>query len=388
MPAESVRARSRARGRRSSPGGARRRRAPSGLARAFALARDNEGAARAARLEHMLDTAPGITRKRRGKSFTYLDAQGRTVRDRAALARIKSLAIPPAWTDVWIAPHDRAHVQATGRDANGRKQYRYHPRWSALRDETKYGRMIAFGEALPVIRERTARDLARPGLPRAKVLAAAVQLLEKTLIRVGNDEYARANNSFGLTTMRDKHADVNGSSVRFEFVGKGGKLHSVDLQDRRLAKVVKRCRDVPGYELFQYLDEDGNRQRISSSDVNDYLREISGHDFTAKDFRTWAGTVLAARALQEFESFDSDAQAKRNVVQAIETVAARLGNTKTVCRKCYVHPAVLDAYLDGTLVRTLEQRVEREMKDAAADLTSEEAAVLGLIRRRLAIEAA
>jgi DNA topoisomerase I len=388
MAAGPVSAPRRATGRRPKRPGCRRRRPPNGVARAFELARDHEGAARAARLEYMLDTAPGITRKRRGTRFTYADPDGRTLKDPATLARIRSLAVPPAWTSVWIAPHERAHVQATGRDANGRKQYRYHPRWRAVRDETKYGRMIAFGEALPVIRQRTDRDLARPGLPREKVLAAVVQLLEKTLIRIGNDEYARANSSFGLTTMRDRHADVNGSSVRFEFVGKGGKSHAVDLQDKRLAKVVKRCRDLPGYELFQYLDEDGARQRISSNDVNDYLREISGFDFTAKDFRTWAGTVLAARALQEFESFDSDAQAKRNVVQAIESVAARLGNTKTVCRKCYVHPAVLDAYLDGTLVDTLTERVDRELKEAAADLTSEEAAVLGLIRRRLATEAA
>ena len=247
--------------------------------------------------------------------------------------------------------------------------------------------MIAFGQALPRIRKRAKRDLARPGLPREKVLATVIRLLETTLIRVGNEEYARQNGSIGLTTMRDKHAVVNGSTIRFEFRGKSGVRRAVDLHDRRLARIVRRCQEVPGQELFQYLDERGGRHSITSADVNDYLRQIAGQDFTAKDFRTWAGTVLAARALQEFEAFDSQTQAKRNIVQAIETVAKRLGNTKAVCRKCYIHPAVLDAYLDGSLLRTLRQRIETTIKESLHSLPPEEAAVLAFLQERLRREA-
>jgi DNA topoisomerase-1 len=296
--------------------------------------------------------------------------------------------IPPAWTDVWIAPHANGHIQATGRDARGRKQYRYHPRWRAVRDETKYGRMMAFAAALPRIRARVEADLARPGLPREKVLATVVRLLETTLIRVGNEEYARANRSFGLTTMRDRHVAVSGRSVRFGFRGKSGIRHTIDLNDRRLARVVKRCRDLPGQELFQYLDDDGRPQSIDSADVNAYLREVTGDDFTAKDFRTWAGTVLAALALREFESFDSQTQAKKNVLRAIERVSERLGNTPTVCRKCYVHPEVINAYLDGSMLETLKQIADREMAESLHDLRPEEAAVLALLRQRLAQEIA
>jgi DNA topoisomerase-1 len=273
------------------------------------------------------------------------------------LARIKSLVIPPAWVDVWICPNPRGHLQATGRDARGRKQYRYHPRFRQMRDEAKYGRLPAFAQALRRIRRRTAADVRRRGLSRVKVLAAAVQLLEKTLIRIGNEEYARANGSIGLTTMHDRHATIRGGTVRFEFRGKSGVAHAVDLHDARLARIVKACRDLPGYELFQYVDEQGTRQTICSDDVNAYLRHISGDDFTAKDFRTWAGTVLAAQALARLARFKSQTEAKRNVVQAIADVAKRLGNTKSVCRKCYIHPAILAAYMDGTPMATDEAGV-------------------------------
>jgi len=342
--------------------------------------------AREAGLRYVNDTQPGIRRKRHRSGFRYVDSHDRPVRDPDTLARIRSLAIPPAWTDVWIAPIANGHIQATGRDARGRKQYRYHPRWRQVRDEHKYGRMIAFAGALPAIRERVDRDLALRGLPREKVIATVVRLLETTLIRVGNDEYARENKSFGLTTMRDRHVRVDGSAVQFEFTGKSGKKHHIDVRDRKLASIVKRCRDIPGYELFQYIDENGERQTVDSGDVNAYLRETTGQDFTAKDFRTWAGTVLAALALQEFEQFDSDAQAKRNIVRAIEHVAERLGNTPAVCRKCYVHPAVLDAYLEGTMIESLRERAEEELSEDLGRLSPEETAVLALLRDRLSEE--
>ena len=344
--------------------------------------------AKAAGLRYVTDTGPGIRRKRAGKSFSYVGVDGRPIRDPDELGRIKSLAIPPAWTDVWICPSPRGHVQATGRDAKGRKQYRYHPKWREVRDETKYERMIAFAQALPRMRERVDEHLGLPGLPREKVLATVVRLLETTLIRVGNEEYARQNRSFGLTTMRNRHVDVSGSTVRFHFRGKSGKEHDVGVNDRRLARILRRCQELPGHELFQYVDDDGQRQTVDSDDVNEYIREISGQDFTAKDFRTWAGTVLAARALEEFEAFDSEAQAKKNVVRAIEAVAERLGNTPTICRKCYVHPAVLDTYLDGALAETLKERVEQELTEALSTLPAEEAAVLALLRQRLAREGA
>jgi DNA topoisomerase-1 len=310
---------------------------------------------------------------------------GKIIRGAEELRRIKALVIPPAWTDVWISPDPRGHLQATGRDARGRKQYRYHRRWREVRDETKYYRLIAFAQALPAIRRRTSEHLARPRLSKDKVLAAVVQLLEKTLIRVGNDEYAKQNRSFGLTTMRDGHVEVKGGRVRFSFRGKSGVEHEIDLNDRRLARIVKACRDIPGYDLFQYYDENGERQSIGSADVNAYLQDITGKDFTSKDFRTWAGTVLAAQLLRDFERVDSGAQAKRNIVQAVESVAKRLGNTKAVCRKCYIHPAVFDAYLDGSMLDTVAQRVRRAARQAA-DLSEAEAAVLGLLERRLATE--
>jgi DNA topoisomerase-1 len=338
-------------------------------------------AARRARLRYVAGTQPGIRRLRRGKSFRYLDAQGRVIRDAEEVQRLRRLAIPPAWTDVWICPDPQGHLLATGRDARGRKQYRYHPRWREVRDETKYDRMIAFGHALPRIRARIARDLRPAGLPRQKVLATVVRLLETTLIRVGNDEYARHNRSFGLTTLRNRHVAIRGARLRFEFSGKHGIVHEIELHDPRLARIVKQCRELPGHELFQYVDEDGMRHSVSSTEVNEYLREISGDEFTAKDFRTWAGTVLAARALHELAPFRSQKQAKRNVKQAVEAVATVLGNTQSICRKCYVHPAVLQAYLDGSPVR-VAPRAARPVRGRGGALRPEEAAVLAFLKRK------
>ncbi len=307
--------------------------------------------------------------------FRYVGADGKVIRKPAVLARIRALVIPPAWKDVWICSDARGHLQATGRDARGRKQYRYHPNWRTTRDETKFHRMQAFAAALPKIRARTEADLRRPGLPREKVLATVVQLLEKSLIRVGNEEYARANRSFGLTTMQDKHVAVKGSTLRFEFRGKSGKRHSVGVNDRRLAKIVKQCRDLPGQDLFQYIDDDGVRQDVNSADVNAYLKEITGEDFTAKDFRTWSGTVLAATALRELDDASSKAQVKKNVLSAIEAVAGMLGNTRSVCRKSYIHPAILDSYIDGSMKRALKRRVSAPRK-----LRSEEIVVLAILK--------
>jgi DNA topoisomerase-1 len=360
----------------------RPKRAVKRLPTTLAISPAPSDSAKAAGLRYTTDATPGITRRKSGTGFTYWTSAGRVLRDAAELHRIRSLVIPPAWRDVRICPDARGHLQATGRDARGRKQYRYHPDWRAARDETKYHRLIGFAHALPGVRHRTSADLRRTGLPKEKVLAAVVQLLEKTLIRVGNDEYARQNRSFGLTTLRDGHVAVSGARVTFAFRGKSGVEHEVDLDDRRLARVVKACRDLPGYELFQYLDDDGKRQTIESSDVNGYLRGIAGEDFTSKDFRTWAGTVLAAQLLEHFDAFDSEAQAKRNIVSAVEAVAKRLGNTKAVCRKCYIHPAVLDAYLDGSLLQTAAPRARRA--PPADALSDAEAGVLGFLQRRLA----
>ena len=344
---------------------------------------DPEESAEEAGLRYVNDMMPGIRRRRAGRGWSYIGPDGERITDAARLAWFRRLAVPPAWTDVWICPVKRGHLQATGRDARGRKVYRYHPRWRAARDDTKYGHTLDFGRALPRIRKRVARDLARQGLPREKVLAAVVRLLEKTSIRVGNEEYARENRSFGLTTMRDRHATVGSSRITFRFRGKSGKQHEIPVTDARLARIVRRCQDLPGQELFQYLDDDGERRSIDSADVNDYLRDISGDDFTAKDFRTWGGTVLAAWALKEFEQFDSEAQAKQNVVRAIEQVAEQLGNTPAVSRKSYVHPSVIDAYLDGDVVREVRRRADATLEKSLPDLAPEEAAVLVLLRQRL-----
>jgi DNA topoisomerase-1 len=347
---------------------------------------ESRAAARAAGLRYSTDARPGISRRRHGRGFSYRDAEGKTIRDRAILDRIRALAIPPAWTDVWICAWPNGHLQATGRDARGRKQHRYHPDWHAHRGDAKFERMLAFARALPRIRERTDADLARPGLPREKVLAAVVRLLEMTLIRVGNDEYSRLNRSFGLTTLRDRHARIDGTAVRFRFRGKGGKVHEVGLRDRRLARVVRRCQELPGQELFQYTDDDEVRD-IASDDVNDYLREISGGDFTAKDFRTWAGTVLAYRALRALQPATDDKGARRNVVEAIRQTAGRLGNTAAVCRRSYVHPAVLEAYLDGQIGGALVEAAEEEPVPVPTATHAEEKEVVALLRQRLELDA-
>jgi DNA topoisomerase-1 len=347
---------------------------------------DPASAARAAGLRYVHDDRPGIRREAARDGFRYLDAKGDSITDENTLARIKRLVIPPAWTEVWICPQANGHLQATGRDARGRKQYRYHAKWREARDEVKYERMLKFGNALPAIRAEVDRALRLPGLPREKVLATIVYLLEATMMRVGNEEYARTNKSFGLTTLRNRHAKVDGSDVEFSFRGKSGVYHKVKVHDRRLARIVARSRDLPGQELFQYVDEDGATHSIDSSDVNDYLRTITGEEYTAKDFRTWSGTVLAALALQEFEKFDSEAQAKKNIVRAIESVAEKLGNTPSICRKCYVHPAVLDAYLEGAALEVLRERTEEKLAEDLHALQPEEAAVLAMLQQRLRLE--
>lgn len=339
-------------------------------------------AAQRAGLRYSSDIEPGMRRQKTRSGFRYVDADGKPVKDAETVDRIRKLAIPPAWTDVWICADADGHLQATGRDQRRRKQYRYHPRWREVRDETKYHRMLAFGRALPAIRRRLNEDMARRGLPREKVLAAVVKVLETTLIRVGNEEYARDNQSFGAATLRDEHVEVDGGTMTFAFKGKSGKGHKIALKDRRLAKIVKSCQDLPGQELFQYIDENGEPRDIASQDVNDYLREIGGEYFTAKDFRTWAGTVLAALALRAFQSFETKKALKANVKQAIERVAAKLGNTPAICRKCYVHPEILNAYAEGALLDFLRQKSEIELSELEG-LTPEEAAVLAFLQQRL-----
>jgi DNA topoisomerase I len=341
-----------------------------------------EDFAREAGLVYVEDSQPGIARIRSGRGFRYRAADGSAVSDDRTLARIKALAVPPAWNDVWISSSPRGHIQATGRDARGRKQYRYHPAWRETRDRTKFDRLISFGEALPAIRKRVREDLERPELPREKVLATVVRLIDLTYIRIGNTRYAKDNGSFGLTTMRGRHVDVVGSTIRFEFRGKGGKPHEVDVRDPRIARIVKRCLDIPGQLLFQYLEEDGTRKPIASDDVNAYLQEVSGSDFTAKDFRTWAGSVLALQALSATEPAASEKAFRSNVNAAIETVAGELRNTVAVCRACYVHPAVIDAYREGSLA-TMRISSVRSKNTAAADrLRPHEAALLRLLRSR------
>jgi DNA topoisomerase I len=321
-------------------------------------------AARASGLRYTSDSRPGITRVRAGRGFTYRDQDGATIRDPAVRARIASIAIPPAWTDVWICPWPNGHIQATGRDGRGRKQYRYHPAWRYRRGADKFDRMIDFGKALPRLRRRCDRDLRRKGLPRDKVLAAVVRLLELTLIRVGNEAYARLNRSFGLTTLRDRHATIAGSQIRFRFRSKSGVMHESGLRDRRLATILRHCQELPGQELFQYVDAEGVVHDVASEDVNDYLRDASGGDFTAKDVRTWAGTVLAFRALRTPGAADDEKTTRRNLVAAIRATAEQLGNTPAVARGSYVHPAVGEAYLQGKL--EAESAGGRRDGDAAA----------------------
>jgi len=334
-----------------------------------------EVSAKLAGLNYVSDQSPGIRRAGAGKVFRYFNTHGKIIRDREALQRIKRLAIPPAWRDVWITPDPNGHLQAVGRDARGRKQYLYHARWREVRDSTKYDRMAVFGRVLPRIRRRVQHDLKTDGLNREKVLATIVRLLETTSIRVGNEEYTKQNQSFGLTTLRNRHVAVKGEKVHFYFRGKAGIRHRISVEDRNLARIVRRLRDLPGYELFQYVDDDGNRHSIGSTDVNEYLRTITGEDFTAKDFRTWNGTVLAASALCQFKTFHSARQAKKNIVAAIETVAERLGNTVTICRNCYVHPAILNEYAARTL--NLNTTGTKRVKG----LSSDEAAVLAILRK-------
>ena len=342
---------------------------------------DPEEAARSAGLRYVSDEQPGIRRVKHGESFGYEKSSGTAVTDERTLERIRKLAIPPAWTDVWICASPDGHLQATGRDAKGRKQYRYHPRFREVREETKYEHMMAFAQALPAIREAIDAHMALRGLPREKVLATVVHLLETTLIRVGNDDYVKQNKSYGLTTLRNQHVAVEGTQLRFQFKGKSGKSWRLQIRDRRVAKVVRACQELPGQRLFQYTDEEGELREVTSSDVNAYLREVTGRDITAKDFRTWAGTVMAALALQEVEKAETQAAARKNVRDAIERVAARLGNTPAICRKCYVHPEVLQAYAEGDLLLQIEEKVEGELDKGA--LRPEEAAVLTLLQGRL-----
>ena len=321
--------------------------------------KEPEGAAKAAGLRYVNDSQPGIARLRSGGGFRYVGPDGKAIKDEKTLERIRKLVIPPAWENVWICTRDDGHLQATGRDARKRKQYRYHARWREVRDETKYGRMLAFSKALSRIRRRVTQDLGLPGLPRNKALATVVRLLETTRIRVGNEEYARENASFGLTTLRTKQVQVRGSTMNFRFRGKSGVHHSVELSDAKVARIVRRMRDLPGYELFQYVDEGGETRAVDSGDVNEYLKEISGEEFTSKDFRTWAGTVLAAEALRELDPPVN----KRQLTQAIESVARQLGNTPAVCRKCYIHPAVIDTCMAGRLVAAMNgARLERAVQ--------------------------
>jgi len=345
---------------------------------------DPQEAAEAAGLRYVSDARPGIRRKNIKKGFTYTRADGSKLTETDILRRIKSLAVPPAWTDVWICPVADGHIQATGRDARGRKQYRYHPRFRELRESTKYEHVVAFADALPRIRAKVRRHMALRGLPRKKVMATVVHLLDTTLIRIGNDDYARHNNSYGVTTLKSRHVAINGNAVRFRFTGKSGKQWSLQVRDRRIAKIMRACQELPGQELLQYLDEEGNPQAITSSDVNAYLKVVTGTDITAKDFRTWAGTVLTAMALSELPSFRSAAEAKRNLRAAIKNVAARLGNTPTICRKCYVHPELATSYLDGKFV--LKVNSQNKLRDDSSGLKSEEAAVLAMLRSRLGDE--
>ena len=343
---------------------------------------DPKASAKAAGLRYVTDTKPGIHRRRSGKGWAYLDPSGKVIRDAEERLRIQALAIPPAWAQVWICPQANGHIQATGRDARGRKQYRYHPDWRAVRDETKFTRMIAFAEALPKLRQRLREDLALPGLPREKVLAAVVSLLETTLIRVGNDEYARQNESYGLTTLHNDHVEIDGATIRFSFRGKSGVQHEVGLRDRRLARILGRCQDLPGEELFSYMDEKGEPRSISSGDVNDYLQEISAEGFTAKDFRTWGGTVLAFLALSRMGPAETEGEAKKRIVEAVKQVAGALRNRPATCRKFYIHPAVLESYSERAL-KELTVSDPASAGQVPGSLSPLEFATLTLLKERL-----
>jgi DNA topoisomerase-1 len=334
-------------------------------------------------LRYVSDDQPGYTRKPKGDDFDCFDTDGKPIHDETRLLRIRRLAIPPAYKNVWICPSPNGHIQATARDARGRKQYRYHERWREARAENKYDRMLAFGKALPKIRRRVNKDMGLCDLPQNKVLATVVHLLGRTFIRIGNEEYARENKSFGLTTMRNRHIDVKGAKLSFSFRGKSGVQHEIDVNDRRLANIIRKLQDLPGQDIFQYEDETGEVRNVASQDVNDYLHEITGEEFTAKDFRTWAGTVLTAMALNAQGPAENETQAKENIKMAIAAVAKILGNTPTVCRKCYVHPVVLESYLDGDMIEGLKQKTEDALSENLEDLRAEEAAVMSFIQAKL-----
>jgi DNA topoisomerase-1 len=337
----------------------------------------------AAGLRYVDGSRPGIRRIRRGTGFRYIGPDGRVLRDRQELERIRSLVVPPAWRDVWICATRFGHIQAVGWDAKGRKQYRYHALYREVRDQAKFSRMIVFGTVLAVIRQRALADLKRPGLPREKVLAAVVRLLEMTYMRVGNVEYVKENESFGLTTLRNRHVQISEAKLHFEFKGKSGQRQLVELTDRKLARIVRECQELPGYELFQYVDESGQRCVVDSSDVNAYLREIAGEEFTAKDFRTWGGTVLAARELAAAGPCRSDTEGKRKIVSAVKNVAAQLGNRPATCRKYYIHPAMFDAYADGSLFAAMRRGMEQQQAYQGKGLAAEEYAVMVIIAQHL-----
>ena len=334
--------------------------------------------ARAAGLRYVTGEGPGILRRRRGRGFAYIGVDAKPVRDRSTLDRIRSLIIPPAWTDVWICPFQTGHIQAVGRDARGRKQYCYHPRYREIRDESKFVRMEAFGAVLPRIRRRVSRDLSLTGLPRQKVIASIVRLLDQTCIRIGNEEYAKSNKSFGLTTLRVRHADVHGDTVRLRFRGKSKQEHDITLHDRRVAKIVKKCQDLPGQELFQYQLDSGEYIKVDSADVNEYLREITQEDFTAKDFRTWHGTGHMAQQLAALGPASTEAEAKRNTALAVKETARHLGNRPAACRKYYIHPAIFESYSDQTLFSAMDS-LPADSKTPAGKLSAAEVAVLGLV---------
>lgn len=347
------------------------------------LAERSRKAALAAGLRYVTDYSPGIRRKRAGRGFCYIDPQGRRISDPRKIRRFRSLAIPPAWTDVWICPSPNGHIQVTARDTKGRKQYRYHPKYREIRDGTKFDRMLEFSEALPQLRETVEQDLLLRGLPRRKVLATCVRLLETTLIRVGKPQYTRSNKSFGLTTLQDRHVDVRGSTIHFEFRGKSGIQRSVTLSDRRIARIVQSCRMLHGEKLFQYCTGSGDRHRVHAEDINGYMRAVTGRDITAKDFRTWAGTMFAAAALRDIGPAEKITRAKKNIVQAIDHVAARLGNTRAVCRKYYVHPAILDAYLRGRVLPPAPKRIRPKNRSPRGALRREEVIVLQFLHEEL-----
>ncbi|RPI24762.1 MAG: DNA topoisomerase IB [Acidobacteria bacterium] len=350
-----------------------------------ALPVDSPTVARLAGLRYVPDTRPGIRRRRAGTGLYYLRPDGSRVTDPAELKRIRSLAIPPAWRDVWISPYPNSHLQATGRDAKGRKQYRYHTQWREVRDQTKYRRLAMFARALPKIRAQVEADLSEPGLSKRKVVAAVVRLLEETLIRVGNEEYARSNGSYGLTTLRDKHAKIKGSSVHFTFRGKSGVNHCVGVRDRRLSRIVRRCQELPGQDLFQFVNGDREPTPIDSNDVNEYLRETSGEDYTAKDFRTWAGTLAAVLALQRYPAPPSMTEGKKNVVSVIKEVAHKLGNTPATCRKFYIHPAVIDAYMDGALPQLMSRMACQVVEKSPHSLHPDEISLVEMLEEQVAM---